>query len=192
MKLLNVFKLGGSLFTSESYYKNVKTLLQNYPHDVNILICGGGPAVQQIRQYQKQFNLSDAECHHNSMLAMDRNTRHLCQHLKIAVSESWQQLISQIEHDPKTPCWLGFAVTQFVLGEDPLLPPPQLPESWDTTSDSIAARIASLLKARLILAKSTSPTSNNLSRLANQGYVDNHFPVAAASISSVTFVDLSD
>lgn len=192
MKLLNVFKLGGSLLTSGSYYKNVKTLLHNYQDDVNILICGGGPAVQQIRQYQKQFNLSDEECHHNSMLAMDRNTRHLCQHLKIPVSYTWQQLISQIERAPKTPCCLGFAVTQFVLGEDRLLPPPQLPGSWDTTSDSIAARIASLLKGRLILAKSTSPTSNNLTQLANQGYVDNHFPVAAASISSVTFVDLSD
>lgn len=192
MPSLNIFKIGGSLFTSESYYKNVKTLLNQYQDDVNILICGGGLPVQQIRQFQKQFNLSDAECHHNSMLAMDRNTRHLCEHLKVSISETWHQLISQIKQAPATPRWFGFAVTQFVLEQDPQLPPPRLPKSWHTTSDSIAARIASLLKARLIVAKSTSPTSNNLSLLANQGYVDNHFPVAAASISSVTFVDLLD
>ena len=122
---------------------------------------------------------------------MDRNTRLLCQHLEIPVVDTWWQLISQVKQTPETPQWLGFAVTQFALEEDSQLPPPQLPEDWNTTSDSIAARVAALLEARLILAKSTSPTSNNLRYLANQGYVDNHFPVAAASINSVTFVDLS-
>ena len=191
MTFINVFKFGGSLLTSGSYHNNVKTLLHDYQHDVNILICGGGPSVQQIRTSQRQFNLSDAECHHNSLVVMDRNTRHLCQHLKISVVDTWRQLISQVKQTPVTPQWLGFAVTQFVLDEDPQLPRPQLPGDWNTTSDSIAARVASLLNARLILAKSTSPTSNNLLCLANQGYVDNHFPVAAASINSVTFVDLS-
>ena len=66
------------------------------------------------------------------------------------------------------------------------------PMSWDTTSDSIAARIAvSLAADRLILLQS-APLSPGTNRgdAARLGLVDPIFPVAARSLARVEYVNL--
>ena len=73
-------------------------------------------------------------------------------------------------------------------------PGPPLPEGWEVTSDSIAARIADRLGAdRLILLKSANLRAG-LSRTeaAAAGLVDPHFPIAARRLENVAYRNLRD
>jgi hypothetical protein len=68
----------------------------------------------------------------------------------------------------------------------------QLPHSWDVTSDSISAFVASKLRAHeLVLFKSTPlPANTTRFQAATEGLVDRHFAQAAVSIQSVRWVNL--
>ena len=86
----------------------------------------------------------------------------------------------------------------FVLDVAPLLRAEQgshtaLPESWDVTSDSIAAHVAHRLQAaELVLLKSTAaPDAASAEVLSAAGYVDAYFPQAAGELF-VRCVNLRD
>ncbi len=69
-----------------------------------------------------------------------------------------------------------------------------LPASWAVTSDSIAARIASHVKAsRLILLKSASVSSHaTRHEAARAGLVDPFFPEAARGFERVEYLNFRD
>lgn len=191
MTNINIIKIGGSLLSANDYVSSVLRYVHSLSSAFNVFLCGGGPPVQRIREDQRQFNLSEAECHHNSLVMMDRNTRNFCWQAGIPVVKSWDLLAQQIQKGGGTISSVGFEVTNFVMQDEHQLPAPHLPANWNTTSDSIAARIAFLLEANLYLLKSAPPATANLTELSHRGYIDGHFPTAAANISSLTFVDLS-
>jgi hypothetical protein len=65
-----------------------------------------------------------------------------------------------------------------------------LPAGWQVTSDSIAARVAAATGASLLLAKSAAPPpcpadTSDLESVAAAGWVDDHFPVAAAGLDLI-------
>lgn len=190
MSHLNVFKLGGSLLSATDYLPSMVQYLSEFQEDTNIIICGGGAEVERLRKYQRQFCLTNDECHHNSLTVMDRNTRRLCNQLELPRVNSWPSLSSSLPAPSERPFTTGLLVTDFVLKFDSQLPGTSLPANWETTSDSIAARVASLLDARLFLLKSASAMTDDLAELSRAGYVDSHFPVVAANINSLTFVNL--
>jgi hypothetical protein len=66
-----------------------------------------------------------------------------------------------------------------------------LPFSWDVTSDSIAAYVATLCGAsELVLLKSTLPSAGyTQSELTEVGYVDRYFDDAARKLPRVVCVD---
>ena len=68
----------------------------------------------------------------------------------------------------------------------------ELPTSWDVTSDSIAAYVASQLQAQeLVLFKSTSlPANTNRAQAAHTGLIDGYFEQAAATIENIRWVNL--
>ncbi|HVW39452.1 MAG TPA: hypothetical protein VHB99_19175, partial [Pirellulales bacterium] len=80
----------------------------------------------------------------------------------------------------------------FLREEEPRLVGPRLPESWDVTSDSIAARFASAIgAAELVLLKSTLPApASTLADAAAAGYVDAFLPRLADCVPRVRCVDL--
>jgi hypothetical protein len=60
----------------------------------------------------------------------------------------------------------------------------RLPHSWAVTSDSVAARAARLVRARLVLLKSvTLPPGAGWDEAAKRGWVDAHFPAAADGLA---------
>ena len=67
-----------------------------------------------------------------------------------------------------------------------------LPQSWDVTSDSIAAYVARRAGARrLILLKSTDdPAPGDWEQASRRGFVDRHFPAIVAPDLVVEAVNL--
>ena len=65
-----------------------------------------------------------------------------------------------------------------------------MPVGWQVTSDSIAAFVATTNAAALVLAKSVPPpaSTDDLPSLAHAGWVDGHFPVAAADLARLEWV----
>ncbi|MBT4887048.1 MAG: hypothetical protein HON07_07510 [Planctomycetaceae bacterium] len=60
-----------------------------------------------------------------------------------------------------------------------------LPHSWETTSDSIAATVATTKNSSLLLLKSSPPKNDNIEWLASHGWVDQHFPRACVGLKSI-------
>ena len=75
-----------------------------------------------------------------------------------------------------------------------LVPEPRrltVPHTWDATSDSIAAWLATELHtSELVLLKSVSRPSGVMANAARAGLVDRCFPDAAARIPQVSWVNL--
>jgi len=70
-----------------------------------------------------------------------------------------------------------------------------LPAGWHVTSDSIAATAARRLRRGLLLVKRVPPppeAGGNLESLAASGWVDEHFPTAAAGLEPITWATWAD
>jgi hypothetical protein len=78
---------------------------------------------------------------------------------------------------------------EFLRGPDAALGAAALPQTWDVSSDSIAARVAELIAAdELVLLKSALP--GDAMNLAD--YVDPYFATASAKLRSIRFVNLAE
>jgi aspartokinase-like uncharacterized kinase len=80
----------------------------------------------------------------------------------------------------------------FLRAVEPRLPGTRLPESWDVTSDAIAARLAIVLGAdELVLLKSVLPAPTaHVKHLAATGYVDRFCRELAEELPTTRAVDL--
>ena len=85
-----------------------------------------------------------------------------------------------------------FDPASWMLLEEPHASGQPLPHDWTATTDSIAARLAILTSvSELVLLKSADPLpATSLGELAAAGYVDRHFPAAAAALPLVRLVNL--
>jgi aspartokinase-like uncharacterized kinase len=153
-----------------------------------VFLPGGGPLADAVRTWDERFNLGQESSHWLCADLLD-TTANLLLHLlpgQKKTCDHWRQL-----RPAAATCIIVFRPAHFLRVDEPGLPGDKLPCSWDVTSDSIAARLAKVCGAEeLVLLKSGSPPEHaTLSDLAG-GYVDAHFPRAAAAIPRVTFVNL--
>ena len=135
-----------------------------------MLIPGGGPTTDLIRDFDKRFLLGEARAHWLALRALALNA-----HILAAI------LPGTVVIDDKKDlhlCWLR--------GQLPVLDPhallfqlesngvPTLPHSWEAASDSVAACLAQALDARrLILLKSIKfPRNIDWPEAGRQGLVD--------------------
>jgi hypothetical protein len=81
-------------------------------------------------------------------------------------------------------------ITRTFLGDDE----PTILKTWDTTSDSIAARVATMLGAHeLVLLKSSSiPSGATRDAAVRLGLVDPVFPNTSQFLERVSYVNLRD
>jgi aspartokinase-like uncharacterized kinase len=129
--------------------------------DPMLVVPGGGPFADAVRQIDTEIGLSDDAAHWMAILALD-------QYAELLASRVAR---SRIVRDP------GEVAPVLASGELPILAPsawlrsadpPALPHSWEVTSDSIAAWVAGELGAsRLVLAKAK--------RVDVHALVDPHF-----------------
>jgi hypothetical protein len=172
-----VLKIGGSLLARSDWPRFVTALVAAAPHPARTLVVGGGPVVDGLRRIDAAAPQPDELMHHLAIEALRVTAR-------LAAAALGLPLSTSAADDDKTvvldvPAWLA---------RDPI--GRALPAGWQVTSDSIAARVAAATGASLLLAKSAAPPpcpadTSDLESVAAAGWVDDHFPVAAAGLDLI-------
>ncbi len=190
-----VIKLGGSLLDFESLVPALRTWLAAQVPMLSVMIVGGGRLADAIRAAFATHALDEEAAHWLCIRLLGVTAELAARLLPEAV------LVKQFDDllVPQDGASLAvFEPEQFLREEESLLERfctrgiGPLPHCWDVTSDSIAARLAVLLRAdELVLLKSGMPADlTTLQEAADAGYVDRHFPAAAAGLTRVRCVNL--
>jgi len=188
--IVRVIKVGGSLFAWPSLSPSLNEWLASQAPATNILIAGGGPLADAIRQVSQSQSLSDESAHWLCIDAMSITSRLLTNLLPFSerITE-FDDLRHRITTSVTRP--IVFDPNEFLRNHESYQPGHILPHNWAATSDSIAARLAEVLPAgELVLLKSADPPTEQLSLLANLGYVDQNFPFFKNSYFQYKFVNL--
>ncbi len=184
-----VIKLGGSLLELDDLAGKFRRWLASEPPMQNVLIVGGGRFADGIRAAFLQHELSEDAAHWLCIRILGITAELVAGLLPESLLV---QQFDQLRASQPADRLLVFEAEPW-LRSLPESPGPSLPHTWDVTSDSIAAALATVLGAReLVLLKSWAPTEpwTTLRAAADAGYVDRFFPVAAESLPCVRFVDL--
>jgi 5-(aminomethyl)-3-furanmethanol phosphate kinase len=163
--MIAVVKLGGSL-SRDTALKDWLSMLAKPRASKVVIVPGGGPFADGVREAQARWSFDDQSAHKMALLAM----------------EQYAHLLSALE--PRlaladNPIALTSARVSVWLPSKMALAAPEIPATWDVTSDSLAAWLAIKLGARrLILVKSlaSSALSKSISDLVGSGVVDRGFP----------------
>lgn len=159
-----LFKLGGSLLETPDLATRLTALLREaLPTCRPILVVGGGSAADIVRRWEQVHSLSDAASHELAIAAMDFNARLL----RTLLSRAGLAVVSD-------PCdhRAGAILIPDMLAELHRAGSGVPPETWDITSDSLAAWLAHRLGAsRLVLLKSVD-APRDLAAATAQGTVD--------------------
>jgi len=134
-----------------------------------VIVPGGGPFADLVRSAQKGMGFSDTAAHAMAILAMDQFGHVILDsHERFLGARSVGE-IGEALAGGKIPVWLPSTLA---------LSAPDIPASWDITSDSLAAWLAGKLDAEaLLLVKQSSVFSNrdDVDTLAARGIVDAGF-----------------
>ncbi|MBX7169114.1 MAG: hypothetical protein K1X74_22450 [Pirellulales bacterium] len=185
---MRVVKLGGSLLD----WPDISTALPQWhaaqPAMPSVLVVGGGRLADVFREMYRLHSLSEASAHWLCVRAMQLNS-HLA-HALWPATVHLDSLAAAARLPPERPGLLD--PWQFLQAEATASGVSALPECWDVTSDSIAARAGECLGAcELVLLKSALPSEPFTRAYATQtGYVDAFFATAAARLPAVRCVNL--
>jgi aspartokinase-like uncharacterized kinase len=138
-----------------------------------ILVPGGGPFADGVRVTQAAMRFDDAAAHRMALLAMEQFGVALAAHSRAFALAASRDELDSLLRARQIPVWLPARM---------VLAAPEVPETWDMTSDSLAAWLAGIFGAhRLLLIKSrdqAAPVSAD--ELAADNIVDPLFPRFAA------------
>lgn len=189
--MIRVVKVGGSLFDLPDLGERLRQWLAAQPPAHNVLIAGGGPLVEQIRTWHADEPIEDAAAH---WMCIDLLT------VTAHMLHAWMPEIPLVEDDCLLCQRVGepgatiFGPAPWMRHSEPGLPGTWLPSNWETTSDSIAGRLAAALLAdEFVLMKSALPrrkTSRELSALAAVGYIDSVLAQMAPELPATRLVNL--
>lgn len=163
-----IVKLGGSLYQSPELSVWLDRLTELSNQQKILIVPGGGPFADQVRDAQSHFACSDSVAHHMALLAMSQFgllLSDVCPTIQPFYYHTAQQ-----QPDSPLSVWLP---------DKTLLAESNLPQNWDLTSDSLALWLAQQLRAvKLSLIKhrpNNQPCSNNIDTLIKTGVLDRYF-----------------
>ncbi|MDQ2704733.1 MAG: dihydroneopterin aldolase [Pseudomonadota bacterium] len=159
-----VVKLGGS--TADHKEMDVWTAALAGSSLPLVIVPGGGTFADAVRDEQQRLRFSDAAAHAMAILAMDQFGHVILdRHERFSPARSPEE-IDRVLASGKIPVWLPSAMAT---------PAPDIPASWDITSDSVAAWLAGRLSAgALLLIKQSKAFTNkdSIADLTARGIVD--------------------
>jgi aspartokinase-like uncharacterized kinase len=184
---VRVIKLGGSLLDLPELAARFRHWLSLQPRAVNVVIVGGGPLVETLRELDARLQLPAETTHWVAVKAMD-----LMAELVAGLLDAGKPALA-VDELQMFDAELQVLQVERFLRDDARSGIP-LPCGWQVTSDSIAARVAAVLGAReLVLLKSTAPAGPpTREQCAHSGFVDAYFARAAKTVGSVRSVNLRD
>ncbi|HZZ74264.1 MAG TPA: hypothetical protein VFE24_18655 [Pirellulales bacterium] len=195
---IRVCKFGGSLLTHPAAIERMGRWLAAQPSARTVVLVGGGNAVESLRQQSARGELCDDSAHWRAVAAMGEHARLLQAQIPAGLlARSLAEIAfvpPELGSAESLPAELFFFdPTATLHNEDRRFSAGPLPSTWDVTSDSIAARIAQLLRAaELVLWKSCDlPAGSSLCRWSDGGFVDRYFPQAAAGLRAIRSVNLA-
>lgn len=133
-----VIKIGGSLFPNEAI-----ELAKKLKGQKCLVIIGGGEFANLIRKYDGEIGFSQDITHETAIDSMDILAKLLNDKLAFTEISYTIDQAESIADSNKIP----IMICSKILAENE-----PFKHSWDVTSDSIAAYIASLLNAKLLIA----------------------------------------
>ncbi len=175
-----VLKVGGSLCARPRTLRRlIEALGALAGSRTLVLVPGGGRFADEVRRADRRFRLDASSAHWMAILAMDQ-TAHLLAHLAV------DAIVAQRPAELRSGRLNVIAPSAWLRRTD------ALPHSWAVTSDSIAAWVARVLRAkRLVLLKDVDgvfdrdPSDSARPRLRRQvtrhhlgGVVDSYFAQA--------------
>jgi 5-(aminomethyl)-3-furanmethanol phosphate kinase len=191
---LCVIKVGGSLLDWPDLPEHLSVFLRQQrtrsTSGCLVLIAGGGAPADLVRRLDRDHHLGDQTAHRLAIHAMDLTARILAAILSDAVAVDRIVEVFSAWSAGRFPVLIPSPILQDL--ERPGMA--QLPRSWDTTSDSIAAWIARHLGATsLVLLKSASlPKGADRLLAARVGRVDPNFLRFARDLPRVEYLNLRD
>jgi aspartokinase-like uncharacterized kinase len=142
-----------------------------------VIVPGGGRHADAVRSAQPSAQFSDRHAHRMALRAMGDIGRELASRCSFLVEAHSLSAVRAALAAQQTPLWLP---------DDLLGGHPDIEESWDVTSDSLAAWCAGQIHARgcILLKAGPVPGDGDCSRWAETGFVDRRFPdyVSAAAL----------
>ncbi|HKF61754.1 MAG TPA: aspartate/glutamate/uridylate kinase [Dongiaceae bacterium] len=163
-----VVKLGGSLMASPHLSTWLATLSAS--RGAAVIVAGGGPFADAVRVAQETTPFDDRAAHRMAILAMEQYA------IMLAALEPGLRLaagraeIKAAARAGATPIWLPARMS---------FDAPDIPESWEVTSDSLAVWLARKLGlAQVLLVKSAALPMERVpaAELAEVGIVDPVLP----------------
>ena len=185
---IRVVKVGGSLLEWPSMSDALRCWLDGQPPSVQVLIAGGGRMADWLREADSRFMLGERACHRLCLETLRVTARLLTELLpKSRLIARFEDLAMAIrEYDGTTV--LVFCPYHFMIEWEPSRHTRPLPAEWSATTDSIAARLAEMIRAdELVLLKSADPPSGDW---ADGGYVDGQFAAASEGLNRIRVVNL--
>ncbi|KQP32977.1 uridylate kinase [Methylobacterium sp. Leaf100] len=168
-----VVKVGGSLLSDAGRLRAVLAGLAEGRDGPCVVVPGGGPFAEAVRTSQAALGFGDALAHRLALDAMGRMAEIFSAfEPRLAIATTWDAA-SAILARGGVPVWDPITLK---AGH------PDIPETWDVTSDSLAVWLATQWNApRCVLVKSALvPMGASFEDLASLGLVDAAFPAFAA------------
>jgi aspartokinase-like uncharacterized kinase len=163
-----VIKLGGSLAFSPALRDWITAVAVHAGRIV--IVPGGGPFADAVRAAQEQMRFDDRTAHRMALLAMEQYGFAIASmNKRLQPADSLEAICHDLAGG-KVPVWLP---AQMVMADS------AIPQSWDVTSDSLAAWFAGRIGAeRLILVKhlETPESTVLVSNLVASDMIDGAFP----------------
>ena len=168
-----VIKFGGSLLGRTPWPDELRTLVADSAGPTTIVV-GGGAVVDGLRAIDAASPRPADVMHRLAIEAMRVTARLVADAAALPIAAEPADAAGVVVLDAAA--WLSLAGRY-----------DDLPVGWHVTSDSIAAAVATACGAALVLAKSAPPPESrgSLASLAREGWVDDHFPIAAADLERI-------
>lgn len=186
---MQIWKLGGSLLSRRDLAVRLDRLLQQSvkPPDEVLMICGGGPAADLVRNWDSQFQFGERIAHHLAIGSLTLTATLLSELLPQSGIAASRRDAERFWQAGRLPVGRPDALLN-ELAETGLPAPFQ---DWEFTTDSIAAWLSVCWGAeRLVLIKSTEHSELDLQSASEAGLVDRHFPEVAAEGPRIDWVNL--
>ena len=192
--ICRVMKLGGSLLKMPNIAERVQTWLDTQPAARTLMLVGGGEIVEAVRELDRIHSF-DSRWSHWLCVELLQHTMDLARQLfsESKCIENEEELLQWKHGDSQTAVLAIVKVSAFYARAKSNV---DLPEGWETTSDSLAAHLTKLVSAdELVLLKSAGEdeiqsTQEAFEAWRTAGLVDDAFPAIAVGLPRVRLVNL--